>query len=110
MMRAGPMRHRVTIQERSAAVDAAGQPLNTWTTFASRWAAIERTPGNEVFASAQRNGRVPVVFRLRYLSGVMPSMRLVFGTKVHNILSAIDQAGMGEELLITCEELVEESA
>lgn len=110
MVRAGDMKHRIKIQQRSTTQDAAGEPANTWTLFAERWAAIERTPGNETWASAQRSGRVPTVFRLRYLAGVTPAMRVVFGGKVLNVLSAVDQAGRKEELLITAEELVEVSA
>lgn len=105
MVRAGAMRHVATIQQRSTEQDASGEPLNTWTTFAVRRCAIERTPGAEVFASAQRGGRVPVVVRMRYLAGVTPAMRLVLGGKVHNILSAPDQAGLKEELIITAEEI-----
>lgn len=107
MVRAGDMRHSVRIERLSSTQDAAGQPQRTWTLIAERRAAIQRTPGSEVFASAQREGRVPVVFRLRYLSGVLPAMRLVFDGKVHNILSAIDPDGRREELVVTAEELVE---
>lgn len=109
MIRAGPMRHVVTIQVRSTEQDAAGEPVDVWTTFATRRAAVERTPGRELVASAQRQGRVPTIFRLRFLAGVMPAMRIVHGGKVHEITSAIDQEGRGEELIITAEEIVEGS-
>ena len=107
MLRAGEMRHRVRLEQQSTSVDAAGQPLTTWSLFAERWAAIQRTPGGEVFASAQRGGRVPTVFRLRYLAGVTPAMRVVLGAKAYNILSAFDPSGLKEELVLTTEELVE---
>lgn len=103
------MRHRVTIQQRSTGTDAAGGVLNTWTTFAERWAAIERTSGSEVWASAQKSARVPTVFWLRYLAGVEPKMRLLCGGSVYEILSAVDQAGMKSELVITAEEFVGEA-
>ncbi len=110
MMRAGDMRHVVTLEIRSQQLDSAGQPVDVWLFFAERRAALERAPGREVWASAQRSGRVPTVFRLRYLDGVTPAMRLLHAGKVFDILSAIDQAGRGEELLITAEEHVEEAA
>jgi SPP1 family predicted phage head-tail adaptor len=108
-MRPGAMRHRVTIQRRSTAVDAAGGVRDTWEDVATRWASLDRATGSEVWASAQRSGRVPVVLRLRYLSGVLPGMRLLYDERLHNILSAVDQAGRREELIITAEELVEEA-
>ena len=108
-MRAGPMRHRVTIQRRSTAVDAAGGAVDAWEEVATRYASMDRANGSEVWASAQRSGRVPTVFRLRYLAGVVPAMRLLFDGRVYNILSAVDQAGRREELTIAAEELVEGS-
>lgn len=109
MMRLGAMRHVVKIQKQSTAQDSTGQNVLAWTTFAERRAAVQRTPGNEVFASAVRNGRVPTVFRLRYLTGVSPAMRIVMDDKVYNIISAADPSGTGEELVITAEELVAEA-
>jgi SPP1 family predicted phage head-tail adaptor len=103
------MRHRVTLQRRATGVDAAGGVLNGWVDFATRSASIDRAPGSEVWAAAQKSGRVPVVFRLRYLAGVTPAMRLLFDGRAHNILSAVDQEGRKAELVITAEELVEEA-
>lgn len=107
MVHAGAMRHSIDLQQQATTQDAAGQQSLTWTTFATRRAAVDRAPGSEVWASAQRGGRVPVVFRLRFLSGVTPAMRVVFGGKAHNILSAVDEGGRGEELVITAEEIAE---
>lgn len=52
---------------------------------------------------------MPTVFRLRWRDGVLPAMRLVSGDRVFNIVSAIDPDGMRAELVITAEELVEET-
>jgi SPP1 family predicted phage head-tail adaptor len=103
------MRHRVTLQRRATGTDAAGGVLNAWEDFATRRASLDRAAGSEVWASAQRSGRVPAVFRLRYLAGVEPGMRLVFDGRPHNILSAVDQEGRRAELVITTEELVDEA-
>jgi SPP1 family predicted phage head-tail adaptor len=100
------MRHRVTIQQRVSGVDAAGGVRNTWEDFATRWASVDWAAGSEVWGSAQRSGRVPAVFRLRYLAGVTPAMRLTLDGKVYNVLSAVDQEGRKAELVITAEELV----
>ena len=103
------MRHRVTIQRRATGVDAAGGVRDAWEDVATRYASMDRASGSEVWASAQRGGRVPVVFRLRYLAEVVPAMRLLFDGRTHNILSAVDQEGRKAELVITAEELVEEA-
>ncbi len=109
MVRAGAMRFQVDILRRSTTQDAAGETLNTWSTFATRRAAIQRTPGSELFAAAGRNGRVPTVFRLRWLDGVTPGMRVQYDSRLFNITSAVDQEEIREELIITAEELVGET-
>ena len=108
-MRPGAMRHRVTLQTRVSGTDAAGGVRNAWETFATRWASVDFTPVSEVWASAQRSGRVSAVFRLRYLAGVTPAMRLVHDGRVYNILSVVDQEGRGAEIVITANELVGEA-
>lgn len=115
MVRSGEMRHVVELQVRSTVQDAAGERAHTWNIFAKRRAAIMRTPGQEVFASAQRAARVPVVIRMRWLAGVTDAMRLVFrcgccaARGVHDVKSAIAEEGRNEELVVTAEEHPEES-
>lgn len=107
-MNPGELRHQVRIEARSTVQDSAGEPLLEWTPFTTRRASIERTPGREAWNSAQREARVPTLFRLRYLAGVLPAMRLIFNSKVYDIISAIDPDGQKSDLLITAEEHVEE--
>lgn len=105
MMRTGQMRHQIQIEVQSTTQDTSGEQANTWTTFATRRAAVQRAIGSEVVASAQRQGRMPVVFRIRYLEGVTAGMRIIFKGRVHNITSPpVDQEGLGEELIIATEE------
>jgi head-tail adaptor len=109
------MRHLVRLEVRSTVKDAAGEAVEVWNVFAQRRAALQRTPGREVFASAERQSRVPVILRLRWLEGVTDAMRLVFrcgccqDRGVHDVKSPIDPTGLREELLITAEEHAEET-
>lgn len=106
----GAMRERVIIQTRTTTQDSSGDPLPTWSQFASRRAEIVRFPyGKEIFASAERHGRVQTLFRLRKLEGVVPAMRLLCRGKVYNIISATDPTGRDEELIVYTEELVEQT-
>jgi head-tail adaptor len=105
------MRQTVRIEQRSKSQDAAGEPLDSWTLFAERRAAIQRAPGKELWASGERQGRVPTVFRLRYLDGVLPEMRLLLKKPkgewaLYDIVSATDPDGRREELIVTCTEWV----
>jgi len=108
----GQMRHVVRIDVRSSAQDGAGEPVLSWSPFAPPMRAqLEVTPGREIWGSSERQGRVPTVFRVRYLPGVKPSMRVIHkrddSEKVFDIVSAIDPDGLRIELVLSCEELVE---
>lgn len=107
---AGAMREQLTLQKRSTSQSASGEPELSWDDFATMRAEPLRTPGREIYAAAERNARVPTTFKLRYLDGVLPEMRAVDSKqRVYNIKSAIDPTGRREELLLTCEELVEDA-
>lgn len=110
MIRAGDLDTRIRIERRSANQDAAGEPELTWELVEERWAALERTPGSEVWASAQRNGRVPTVFRIRYLPDVRSEMRVVVDDRVFDIKSVVRPRGRSSDLLLVTDELVEQSA
>ena len=110
----GQMRFVVRIDKRVAAQDAAGEPTNAWIPFAPPLRAqVEQTPGREIWNAEQRVGRIPTVFRIRYLPGVLPAMRLIWAIdnadRVFNITSALDPDGLRIEMVITTEELVEET-
>jgi len=108
---AGAMREQVTIQSRTITQGSSGEPLPNWLTFATRRAEVVRMPGRSTWdaGSTERVGRLPMTFKLRWLDGVVPEMRLICRNKVHRIMSAMDPTGRQEELLITCEELVGET-
>lgn len=110
MIRAGELDTRIRIEQRSTIQDATGEPDTTWDLFAERWASIERTPGSEVWASAQRGGRVPTVFRLRFLAGVLPAMRVVAQDRVYDIRSVVRPSGRSADMLLVTDELVEANA
>lgn len=106
-IRAGELDTRISIEARSTTQDATGEPDTTWDVFAERWASIERTPGSELWGSAQRNGRVPTIFRLRCLAGVMPAMRVVAQGRVFDVKSVVRPSGRSGEMLLVTDELVE---
>lgn len=110
MYRPGQARHRIRIEVRTTSQDTAGEQFTSWSTFATVWAELQKSPGREILASAQEQGRVPTLFRIRYLAGVSPGMRVVHDTKVYDIISAPDPDGRKAEMLLTTEERVDETA
>lgn len=109
MLNLGEMRHEVIIERRTSEQDTAGEQLDQWILVARRRAQLVATAGRELQAAQQQVGRVPVLFKLRYLFGVLPSMRLTCSGVLYDIKSAVDPDGRRAELLVTCEERVGES-
>lgn len=111
-MKIGRLRHRVTLQQSSTAVDDSGQPLDE--TDDANWSVVgnakniparvdmptgkEGTRGNQV--DATRDTRVT----LRYRTGVEAHMRFVYGDRKLYIRSAVDPDGLGRELVCICGE------
>lgn len=84
----GRMDRRITIQRLSGSMDGAGQQSETWTDVATVWAQVIPQRGDERFQARQILGRAVTVFKIRYLSGLLRTDRIVFdGTNydVHDI-------------------------
>jgi len=104
-MNPGELKHRVTIQERSVTRDTDGGESESWVDFATVWAAVEPLQGREFFAAQQTNSEVTGKVRLRYLAGVKPTMRVLFGARVFDILAAVCPAEDQRETVLMVREL-----
>jgi SPP1 family predicted phage head-tail adaptor len=104
------MRFRVRIEAPSTTQGPSGQPLDQWSLYAERFAAVVPTAGSERFAAQQQFARTPTTWKLRHLEGVNPSMRLVFKGRVYDIVSVVDPDETRRELILTTLERVGEPA
>lgn len=103
-MRAGKLNKRVTVQRNAGTTqDAAGQPVESWTTVATRWATVEQLGGGEPFQGEQHHGRGEWRVTMRYLSGVRPKMRVLYGSRVLDIHTVrdVDERRTTTEILAT---------
>jgi len=111
MGEAGPMRQVIIIEQRTSNLAGAVEPQVVWLHVATRRAEKVQTPGREVFSAAERSGRVPTVFRIRHPRAdfdVLPQMRITHDGKLYNLLAASDPDGLKVDLILTCDELVNE--
>ena len=77
-MEAGRLRHRVTIQERVTVQDPNGDPVVTWTDWATNVPAeILPVSGREFLAGQGITAQVTVKIRIRWRRGLKPTMRFV---------------------------------
>jgi SPP1 family predicted phage head-tail adaptor len=96
----------VTIQQKDPTQDQYGEEVPTWSDVGEVWAAIEPLRGRE-FLEAQRVGAdVTTRIRIRYRSGIVPEMRVVWGDHIYDIEAVIPIEERGREIHLMCKELV----
>ena len=82
-MKAGELNRQIVIQSRDSGEDAAGQPVDTWTTLATVWANVKGATGmGSIRQSANQDGVAVELnsysFRIRYRTDVDAANRVVF--------------------------------
>lgn len=119
-MKAGRLRHRGTFQKPGPRIDdgAAGGSA-PYVNVAEVYASIEPLTGRELFQAGQFDPRLSHRVGTRYIQGVKPSWRFVYGDvnklnsdneserpRVFDIKSVADIEERHRELELMCEELV----
>lgn len=99
-MRAGELRHIITIQEPAKAVDEYGGDYVTWSDFATVRAKKRPLRGRELMAAQAAQSETEVMFYIRYLSGVNSKMRIVHGSDYYDITSVVNVNEQNRELEI----------
>lgn len=111
-MNPGELREVVQILRRSQEQDETGQKVDGWELVrADVRAAFLASPGLEtVAAGVQTVARVPTQFKIRVPLNfeVNPTMRLIWKTKIFQILGAVDERARRSEMVVTTLELVGE--
>lgn len=107
-MRAGQLRHVVTIQQKSVSQDAYGEETITWSDVATVRAGIFPKRGREYIESKQEQADITHRILLRYRSGITPSMRIVYGSRVFEIVAPpINPAERDIQLEVMCREAID---
>lgn len=110
-IRAGKLRHRVTIQAFTETQDSFGEPVKVWAADATIgdngevWAAVEPQRGREVFDSDQEVANVNTLIRTRYHSGITPEHRVVWENHTYDIEAVLNQDTRNRELHLLCNEV-----
>lgn len=105
-MRAGTLRQRVTIQDKSVVRDTYGGETISWTDVAEVWAAVEPLQGREYLEARQTMAEVTTRIRVRYRSGITPEMRVEYDSRNYEILAVIHVREQQRELHLMCREFV----
>ena len=104
-MNAGSLRHRCWIKEPTHSVTN-GAVTTTWGTVTVCWGSLEPLRGREWIESGLENSDITGRFRMRYYSGILPTMKLYYGSRTFEIVSVIDPGERHRELELMLRELV----
>ena len=77
-MRAGKLRHRVTIQKNTPSQNDLGEAIASWSTVATVWAAVEPLQGREFFEARQEQADVTTRIRIRWRDDVSVENRVTW--------------------------------
>ena len=92
-MRAGNLDRRIVIQSATTAQDAYGEPIETWSTFATLWAERNDLRGTEFFAARQVANQIVTAFRVRWRTDINPRMKVVDGATTFDIDAIVEYRG-----------------
>lgn len=110
-MRAGDLRHRVRIEQRSANVaDGYGGFDDTWSVLDVLPCKLVPTGAGESQQNGRQMPRNSITLEARWRTGVTTSMRAVFQGRYFDIESAVNVEERNATLLLTCVERVGEGA
>lgn len=105
-MRAGKLRHRITIQQQMKGRDTDGGEIIIWSDLATVWAAVEPQSGDErhISDSDQLLASRLTKFRIRKRDGLNATMRIIFGSQVFDIREIIHVETGNREMWLIGEE------
>lgn len=105
MMRAGKLRHIITVQRATETISAAGTPVSTWADLVTLRAEIVEQATAESIGAQGATDRQAVAFRVRYFDGITNADRILFKGNPLNIRSIEPDPGFRELVLRTETEL-----
>ena len=99
------LRHRITIEQKTAGADAWGQPVETWETVAIVPAEVWPMSGREYIAAQAEQAGVTTRITIRYQAGIEPAMRITHDGRTYNIRAVLPDPTARRHLTLMCEAL-----
>lgn len=95
MLRAGQLRHRLTVQAATQTRDAYGEWVTAWVEEGAAWADVFAKSGQERALAGASQGVATFSIRMRPVAGLTTEHRLLWGERVLGI-TFIDDTVPGE--------------
>lgn len=103
MIRSGELRERVTVQTPVEYRNPLGETVLTWEDFATVWASVEGTSVRETLLFGQQDIAVTHKVVMRYLDGLNGKMRLIWRSRVLEVISVLEHENRSRHELV-CQE------
>lgn len=84
-MKAGDLRHQITLQKPTSATDARGNRVITYSDAASLWAGMKDVSGRDLYAALANNAEDLVTFTIRWRDDVRETYRVVYANQTYEI-------------------------
>lgn len=85
-MQSARLDRKITLQQSITTQDTYGEPDVTWSDYADVWAEVRTQSGREIF-SAGKVAEVDAIFKIRYISSLDETWRIVYGSRNYDIKS-----------------------
>lgn len=99
-MRAGELRHLITIQQATESRTASGAVSKSWSTFTTAYADIKPMDGREYFQVDQETAEARVKFVIRYQAGITTAMRISWDGNFYDIESTLNTGSRDRSIQI----------
>ncbi len=104
-MRIGPLRHRVALQSATSSLDEYGGAGLSFSTDATVWASVEPISGRELISAQQQHAETTHRIRVRYTTNVTQESRIVWESRIFEVVSLIDNKEKKRMIELMCKEI-----
>lgn len=105
-MRAGSLRHRITIEQSTQTPNDLGERIETWATLSQRWASVEPLSGRELETARIHHATVSHRITIRYYSSLQPTHRIKWGSRIFSIDAILNIDERNREMQILSTEVI----
>lgn len=101
-MRAGRLRHQITIEQPIRTRDEYGEDVASYQTFVTVWANKRQPGGREMFTENVTEAEIKTIFEIRFRDDIDESMRVNWKGNYFDIQAITDPTGREEALVLMC--------
>lgn len=98
-MKAGQLRHRITIERKTITQDNTGAMTETWSEFATVWAQVSPLSAREAMQAAALNSTQTARMIIRWRDDLDATMRIKYRGEIYEIEGLIEDMNSGREYL-----------